>query len=168
MGGTQGNYSGGGWFSALSSIYQGWSEKQYSDLAARFLDMEADYQAWRGKFTAKQVRKKGKSFAASQRAAMARQGIDTGSGSALDVAADTASKVELDALMAETEGMFAESKARTQALLYRLQGKQAFTQGLLTGLSKWNWQNRSNSWGRSNWRSGASNNGWTSNYPWNN
>ena len=133
-------FSDAGGINSLASIYQGYAKKRYYDIAARSIEMEGDYQRWRGKFTARQVRKEGKSFASRQRAAMASQGIDTGSGSSLDVLANTASKVELDALMAESEGIFGESRARTQAMLTKMQGRREFSQGLFTGMSKFDYR----------------------------
>lgn len=164
------SFSQAGGISALANIYQGYSEKRMYDISARSLETEGDYQKWRGEFIGKRIRKAGKSFQASQRAAMASQGIDPNTGSSLDVLASTASDIELDALIAEHEGKLSESRERTQATLYRMAGRRAFTQGLFTGLSKFDWRQmfpkKKVSISKSEIRRKSSKDGFTTNYPW--
>jgi len=143
---------------AAGSIYGGYAAKSAYDDSAALLDIEADYQRDRGQFIAGRIRKKGKRLTSSQRAAMASQGMDPNTGSALDVLADAAGEVELDALLAEHEGAIGAWQARTQAGQYRSSGAMAVGKGymsavgqmpkLLTGISKWSWQNRikANDW----------------------
>lgn len=76
-----------------------------------------------GKFTARRKRKEGERVIASQRAALAANGIVVDYGTALDLTVDTATEVELDAMLIEYD---AEQRAyRHNVEAYNLKAESA-------------------------------------------
>ncbi|WP_156948444.1 virion core protein, T7 gp14 family [Marinobacterium jannaschii] len=89
----------------------------------------ADDALERGKVEESQHRKKVEALKGSQRAAMAANGIDLDSGSALDILGDTAEMGEYDALMIRSNAQRDADGYRNQGVNYRAQGAMAKHQG---------------------------------------
>lgn len=112
---------------------QGEYQKSMYDENAAFSTLAAEDAIRRGDKDAAQLKNQGKQTIGAQRAALAAQGVDVGSGSALDIQVDTAYQVQLDsmkiknnawreawgykteALNASTAGRFAQLGAKVSA-----------------------------------------------------
>ena len=92
--------------STLSSMKDIKDEGAYSAAMyranAKYAKMQADDAMSRGESSAMRVLSKTRSMIGSQKAALAAQGIDIGSGSALDVQVDTGKMAEVDVMMVRT------------------------------------------------------------------
>lgn len=126
---------------------QGQAEKAKAEFQAnilnqnsRFAEMQAKESLRVGKEKEFESRLSGKRTIGAQRAALAAQGIELGSGSALDIQADTAAQSELDAITirnnAFREAMGYRMRSRqlkSQARMARDMGSLAQSQSLLGG-----------------------------------
>jgi hypothetical protein len=132
---------------ALQTYSQYQAQKQQSryqqsmlDANARMADIRAEDAIARGETDAGIVRTRAKKMVGSQRVAMAAQGIDIGSGSAVDVQEDTARMGALDALTVknnawrEAWGYKAEAASfRSQSRFTAVSRKGMLRNTLLTG-----------------------------------
>lgn len=110
------------------------------DISAGFSDLNAQDAINRGKKDAQAVKRRAKQILGSQRVALAGQGIDISSGSALDVQLDTADAAEIDALQVknnawkEAWGHRVESfNLRNQSRLTKQSGNYQANSTLLSG-----------------------------------
>lgn len=106
----------GGTFNAYGQFEQGAAMKDHYDFQARQIERQ-------GEFDAKRVRENVKGFSASQKAAMAANGISIDSVSAQDVLDDTAKKGALDELLIM-------HNVNVEAWNARYQGKMAKAAGM--------------------------------------
>ena len=118
---------------------QGQFERGVSRFNARQLENEATQTRNKGVEEENLQRQRTANFIAGQRAQLAAQGIDIGSGSALALQEDTATIGELDAKRIKTSFLDEASALDTQAEITRDQGdaaaaagRNAFTGSLLT------------------------------------
>jgi hypothetical protein len=120
---------GGTLFSAYSSYQQG----KYAEKVARNNAIAAEYQAQdaerRGQIEERQVRLRAAQLGGQQRSALAANGVQLGSGSALDVLSDTAMMGEADALTARHNAQMEAWGYRAQASNYRAEGAGARAAG---------------------------------------
>ena len=138
----------------VGSIYQGSVGGKGYSVEAAALRKEAEYRRMVGSYKANLVREQGKEFQSSQLAIAGTQGVQL-SGSPLQVLADTAYKVERNALLTkvagETEAGSLEAEAKAYERIAKIKKRRGWLKSLVelpnvfTGLSKWNWSNRSDS-----------------------
>jgi hypothetical protein len=81
----------------------------------------------RGLNEEEQVRRKGYRIAGSQRSGMAASGIDIGSGSAVNLQADTAAMTELDALTTRSNSIREAWGLTQQAAIQKFEGQSALS-----------------------------------------
>lgn len=131
---------GGAYLQSKAQKTQGQYQKAMYDQNAKLADLSADDALRRGDKEVISLKKQGKQIIGAQRAALAAQGIEVDSGSALDVQVDTAYQVELDAMKIknnawrEAWGYKTEAlNARTQGTFAALGAKNAATNTLITG-----------------------------------
>lgn len=101
--------------------------RRLAEFNAQQADRDADLTAAAGQRASNRQRVATRQTIGAQRAAFAAQGVDVGSGSALDVQADTAELGELDAATIANE-------AARAALGYRAQAADSRQRGILAGL----------------------------------
>jgi len=94
---------------------------------AKIADMQAEDVLRRGEEAVFEKRLEGKRVIGAQRAALAAQGIELGSGSALDIQGDTAAQAEIDALTIR-------NNAFREAMGYRMRAGQLRTEARGTRL----------------------------------
>jgi hypothetical protein len=123
-----------------SEKQQGRYQKSIADANARLLNLRSEDAIRRGYEDASLVRRRAERMAGSQRAAMAAQGIDIGSGSAADVLTETDRMGAMDELTAknnawrEAWGYRVESANETaRGRFAKLAAKNAMRNTLLTG-----------------------------------
>jgi len=107
---------------------QGYYQKKMSKINASFAEMEAEDAIKRGDREAGDVRRRGKKIHGAQRAALAAQGIDIDSGSALDIQDEARSMTEQDALTVR-------NNAWREAWGYRVQASNATAEGRMAQLT---------------------------------
>jgi hypothetical protein len=105
-----------------------WAREGY-DFEARMAELQAVDAERRGLLASRQARAQGRQVIGSQRAALAAQGVDVASGSALDVQADTAYQAELDAATIQNNAWREAYGLRTQASKGRFAGRMAEIEG---------------------------------------
>jgi hypothetical protein len=116
-------------FSTAANIYtqkkaitsQGKYESQVANNNAMFAELQAKDAIDRGDEDTKSYQLQVKKLMGSQRASLAAQGLDLGSGSALDVQADTAMLAALDALTIRNNAFREAWGYKVDALNYRSQ-----------------------------------------------
>ncbi len=110
---------------------QGEYQKQQYETNARLADLQAKDAIDRGDKDAAAVHKKGLQVQGAQRAALAAQGIDVGSGSALEIQLETGS-------MARTEAAEVRNNAWREAWGYKVQANNYRGQGTMADLASQN------------------------------
>lgn len=105
-----------------------WSREQ-ADFNARMMNLQAVDAERRGEITARQVESKGRQTIGAQRAALAAQGVDVGTGSAADVQAETAFITSTDASTVRANSWREAWGLRTQASDTEFQGKMKEQEG---------------------------------------
>lgn len=121
--------------SAVASAEQAHSEKQIAKFNARQAERDAAAAEAEAKQEATRIRREGRSLAGRQIAQAASSGLGL-SGSVLDILADDATNVELQALDVEREGQIAGIQGREQADIYKYTGQAQSTNTILTGISR--------------------------------
>lgn len=119
---------GGSILQSNAQSAQGNYQKTLYDTNARLATLQGEDAIIRGDKSANQLKTQGKQLIGSQRAALAAQGIDIGSGSALDVQTDTA------ALIAE-DAMTIKNNAWREAWGYKVAANDATNRGNLVKLA---------------------------------
>jgi len=119
---------------------QGEFQRQQFEFNKRIAETQAEDAIRRGDKDAVALKKSAKRLIGAQRTALAAQGIEIDSGSALDVQMDTAQLAAQDALTIKNNAYREAWGYKVQALDYgakgqfaELQGRQQATQSLLTG-----------------------------------
>lgn len=115
--------------------------RESGDFASRMAGLQAKDVERRGALSATAIRQQGQRIIGSQRAALAAQGIDIATGSAVDVQADTARQAELDAQQVEAnawrQAWGIREQGREDAFAGRMQGadldQRAFASALTGG-----------------------------------
>lgn len=105
-----------------------WAQESY-DFEARMAELQATDAERRGLLAAQKARSEGRQVQGAQRAALAAQGVDVASGSALDVQTDTAYQAELDAQTIQSNAWREAYGLRTQANEGRFAGAMAAIEG---------------------------------------
>jgi hypothetical protein len=115
-------------------------EKSVADSNAIMAEIQARDIITRGNKEAEKLKQKGKEIVGAQRTALAAQGIDIESGSALDVQLDTASQIAGDIVTIRNNAWLEAWGLRYQSTQYSFQGQMAYMAGqnkakttLLTG-----------------------------------
>lgn len=112
---AQGAQSLAGAYSQSQALQaEGAASKTLANANARFSDLAADDAVIRGEKEAVRIKRDTKRLIGSQRVALAAQGIDVGSGSALDVQEDTAA-------FGATDAETARNNAWREAMGYKVQ-----------------------------------------------
>lgn len=114
---------------ATAAERQGAYEQAVYNTDAQLAEQQAADAIARGKEAETRQRQATRGLIGSQRAALAAQGIEVDSGSALDVQADTAAMGELDALTIRNNAAREAYGYKVQALNYRQQGQLAALSG---------------------------------------
>jgi len=109
--------------SAYGKQQAGKYNKKIYDMNAAFSDQKALDAIARGNEQEQNLRQKVKRTAGSQRAALAAQGVELSSGSALQTVIDTYTVGEMDALTVRNNAAREAWGYRTEAANYRAQGK---------------------------------------------
>lgn len=112
------------WADAQSSKAQGDYQNEMSKINARYAELKADSAVKRGDREAESVKKDTKRLVGSQRAALAAQGIDIGSGSALETQEDTA-------MIGELEALKIKNNAWMEAFGYKMEAQNDIRSGAL-------------------------------------
>ena len=128
------------------SVYQGYAGARGYSVEADALRKEAAYRRQAGAYKAGLVREQGREIEGTQKVVALAQGAQL-EGSPLKVLANTAYKVERNALLTElageTEARALEGEASTYERVAKLKKGGAWLKAL-TGLSKWDWKNKTN------------------------
>jgi hypothetical protein len=118
----------GGIAGADAASRQGEYQKQIYDTNARFSKIQSDDALRRGEEMAGRVRANARKVQGSQRAALAAQGIDVNSGSAIDLQDETYT-------MGEKDAMTVSNNAWREAWGYRVEANNATMRGELAKAS---------------------------------
>lgn len=102
---------------------QGEFQKQQAEQNARLAELQAKEAEQAGEKEAQQHRKKVRAMIGSQKAGLAAQGIDIGSGSALELFGETAEMGEMDAATIRKNSYRQAFGLRQQASMTRSQGR---------------------------------------------
>jgi hypothetical protein len=113
--------------SAASSMQQGRQQQQGADLQAELYRRQAARESEIGALKARRVREEGESLAATQRAILAAGGGEQSTGSALLIQEDLSEETEFNARLAEANAEQAAHAAASEAVLARLEGRNART-----------------------------------------
>lgn len=135
---------------------QGRWARETAEFDSRMMELQAQDAERRGNIAANRTRAAGRRIIGSQRAALAAQGVDVSTGSAVDVQEDTAYQAELDAQQITAnawreawglrtqsqerlfQGRTAEMAGKQTAAATALTGGLRMVQGSLTAASAWN------------------------------
>lgn len=109
--------------SAYSSIQQGKSAEAQAEYNAKQAELQAEDAQLRGGIEANRKRQEVRRVLAAQQTKLAANGVDTASGSALNLFADTSREGELDAQTAYANAMREAYGYQSQATSYRFSGK---------------------------------------------
>lgn len=134
--------------SAYSSYQQGKSAQEQAEYNAKQAEAQASDAQLRGGIAANQKRQEVRRTIAAQQTKLAANGVETSSGSALNLMADTSREGELDAQTAYANAMREAYGYQSQATAYRYSGKTAMSNaygqaagsllsGAGTAMSKW-------------------------------
>lgn len=104
------------------------SEAAMREYNARLAEREAAEAQEAAAFEERKLRKGGERLKATQRARIAKAGV-TFEGSPLDVMAETARELEMDALLIRRGGQLGAQRFTAEAALSRLAGKSALLRG---------------------------------------
>jgi hypothetical protein len=117
--------------SVYSAVAAGENAKETADYNAEMQRRAADDALQRGSIDAAEHRAKVRKMISSQVAAFGAGGIETSSGSALDVMTETAGMGELDALRIVNNSQRAAAGLKVQADLEEFKGRSAQSAGYL-------------------------------------
>jgi hypothetical protein len=118
-----------GAYTADASKKQGQYQAEVAHQNAALSDHKAAQAATIGSIQEERARTRGKLAIGQQRAAIAANGVDLGSGTAMDIVSDTALFGEEDALTTRFNAMNDAWGLRAQAVDYRNQGRAAKAKG---------------------------------------
>ena len=118
-----------GAYSADASKKQGQYQQEVADQNAELSEFKAQQAATIGSIQEERARSRAQQIVGQQRAALASQGVDLGSGTAVDLVSETALFGEEDALMTRFNAMNEAWGLRAQAVDYRNQGRAARARG---------------------------------------
>lgn len=145
----------GSYTQAQAAKQQGKYEQSVYESNARMAELEAEEATSRGNREANRVRAKGRAVRGSQRAALAGQGVDVGTGTAADLQLETDTLSEMDALTVQNnawreawgyraeasnlryQGRFARLGAKTQARNTLLTGGVRFADDVVRGVDRY-------------------------------
>lgn len=116
---------------ATSQIMQGMSDNNTAKANAKMAEHEAKSALNAANYKVQQIGKAGERIQGSTAVAQADAGVDLSSGSAAEVAAESARNIKLDQLMARFGGEQEAWAKRAQAKIYKAQGKAALVNGYL-------------------------------------
>lgn len=120
----------GGATSAAGQVASGISGRSAGRYNARVLLAQASQERVRGRFEERAIRASGEQVAGAQRAALAAQGVDIGSGTALELQQQTAELSERDALQARLNAALSVWGLKSQAKQERYRGELAYRAGI--------------------------------------
>jgi len=120
---------------AGSNIYSGYAGASALDTRRVAALQAADYNRAVGRLRSEKVRRTGEKITGRQRLAIASQGGDPNSGSALAVLRDTAEEAELDALIEEHEGSMRAWMSTADAARYAVDAKTSIAKGMMGGIA---------------------------------
>lgn len=109
----------------MQNLQAGKDAKAWSEYNAEVLKREAETARQNASLEAEQQRKAGERLKGAQRAAFAKAGVDIGSGSPLDVLAETAAETELAVSTIKWAGEQQARRALSAAEATRLKGDAA-------------------------------------------
>jgi hypothetical protein len=118
---------------AGGTIMSGVAQSQQAKHNAKVGELQARDAEQRGQTAEDQHRRRVRQFAGAQKAQLAAQGVDVGSGSASDLIGDTAALGELDALTIRNNTAREAWGYRAQAAGARHQAGAAMASGLIGG-----------------------------------
>lgn len=113
--------------SAYSSIQQGKSAQAQAEYNAKQAEIQAEDAQLRGGIEANRKRQEVRRVLAAQQTKLAANGVETSSGSALNLFGDTSREGELDAQTAYANAMREAYGYQSQATSYRFSGKTAMS-----------------------------------------
>ncbi len=113
--------------SAYSSIQQGKSAQAQAEYNAKQAEIQAEDAQLRGGIEANRKRQEVRRVLAAQQTKLAANGVETSSGSALNLFGDTSREGELDAQTAYANAMREAYGYQSQATSYRFSGKSAMS-----------------------------------------
>jgi len=113
--------------SAYSSIQQGKSAQAQAEYNAKQAEIQAEDAQLRGGIEANRKRQEVRRVLAAQQTKLAANGVETSSGSALNLFGDTSREGELDAQTAYANAMREAYGCQSQATSYRFSGKTAMS-----------------------------------------
>ena len=113
----------------LGFLTQGAQARTASRFQADLLARQAQREREIAALEETEFRRRGDRLLATQRARLGASGVDF-TGTALDVAEDTAAEIELQALKIRSGGQAREAGLRGEAAFSRLRGDQAFRSGV--------------------------------------
>lgn len=113
--------------SAYSSIQQGKSAQAQAEYNAKQAEIQAADAQLRGGIEANQKRQEVRRVLAAQQTKLAANGVDTASGSALNLFGDTSREGEMDAQTAYANALREAYGYQSQATSYRFSGKTAMS-----------------------------------------
>lgn len=116
--------------SALSSINEGVQAKKFSKYQAKQSKADANAALGAAKVEANKIRSAASAAESQAVAATANSGVVVGDGSASLIEQSIRQRGEEDALMTIYDGQDARRRGYVQAKAYRIQGENAFNQGL--------------------------------------
>lgn len=119
------------WADSQAMRAQGEYQKSMAGINAKFAQVKSKLATDRGNREAADVKRKTKSLIGSQRAALAAQGIDIQSGSALQVQEDTA-------MIGELEALEIKNNSWMEAFGYRQEAARATQRGEIANISAQN------------------------------
>ena len=118
-----------GAYSADASKNMGRYQQQVAEQNAELSEFKAQQAATIGSVQEERMRSRARQMVGQQRAAIAANGVEVGSGTALDLVSETALFGEEDALMTRFNAMNEAWGLRAQAVDYRNEGRAARTRG---------------------------------------
>ena len=118
---------GGTALSAMGSQYQGMATQAAYNAQAKLATAESQYQERLGEIQANQYNKQVRQVQGKQMVAGAVSGLDTSSGSFLDIIGDTAKQASINTQLIKYNAQIASQKAASQANIYAASGENAMT-----------------------------------------
>lgn len=120
---------------ANSQVQSGKAQQQIHNFNASQLIKDAENQRIDAQSNALRIRREGKSLKGTQRALYAHQGVLTSEGSPLEVMAESAAQVEIEALNVERNAQIISMKRETEAAIQVAQGQDARSAGKRAGIA---------------------------------
>jgi hypothetical protein len=119
---------------AVGSLARGAAEAEAQRANAQVALADAAAAREAAEFEAAQVTRSGERLLARQRAIYGASGIDPGTGSPLEVAADTAAEIALDVAAIRYGGAVKSAREETRAKLHQRAAKDALASGVFDAL----------------------------------